>query len=201
MRLRDALDLCSDDHAHAWVKLPGGQHGRPATTMLAGVFDPGASEPAMRPLNGHSIAVYEPDARLSLVWPVGDEPEADRVRNWEQWKPEWLDADGHEWKSARQGWVVVLLGGAPVWQESLLYLDWGSAVGGYVPDFQPVFSEDRAGGTPDLDGWTTSRWEVGLAGLINSFLHPTDFASFDPTYRLVPVPDEIHPIDAQRAGH
>jgi hypothetical protein len=195
VRLRDALNLCSDDHAHAWVNLPGGPRGRPATTMLAGVFDVGANEPAMRPLDGHSIAVYEPDARLSLVWPVDDEPEVDCFP--EQSKPEWLNADGHEWKSARQGWVVVLLGGAPVWQESLRYLDWGSAVGGYVPDFQPVYGEDRSRGTPDLAGWTTSRWAVGLAGLINSFSHSTDFASFDPTYRVVPAPDRTHPIDAR----
>src|SRR5206468_4417309 len=50
----------------------------------------------------HAIAVYEPDARLSLVWPVNDEPAADRLRSSEPSKSEWLDADGHEWKSARQ---------------------------------------------------------------------------------------------------
>ena len=70
--LREALDRCSPDHAHEWVPLSSGQFGRPATSMLAGIYDPGFKEPAVRPLEGHSIAVYEPDAALSLVWPVDE---------------------------------------------------------------------------------------------------------------------------------
>lgn len=202
VRLRDALDLCSDDLSDEWVDMPGGQHGRPATTMVAGLFDPGGGEPGVRSLEGHSIAVYEPDARLSLVWPVDGEPAADRPRRREEWKPEWAETDVHQFKAARQGWVVVLLGGAPIWQESLFYIDWGSGIGGYVPDFSPLYGDDRSQGTPELEGWTTSRWAVGLAGLINSFSHTaSDFAGVDPTHRLVPTPDGSHPIDARRARY
>lgn len=67
MRLRDVLDLCTDLHSDDWVEIPGDQSCRPATAMLAGVFDPGSAEPQMRSLDGHSFAVYEPDARLSII--------------------------------------------------------------------------------------------------------------------------------------
>lgn len=197
MRLREALDLCSDDHAHEWVEIPGGQWGRPATTMLAGLSDPGGKEPDLRPLYGHSIAAYEPDARLSLLWPVDEEPDAGPLRGEDL--PEWAAEDTHEWKSARPGWVVILLNGTPIWQQSLVYIDWGSGVGGYVPHFDPVYGDDR--GTPELVGWSSSRWAIGLAGLINSFSHTaSEFAQFDPTHRLVPQPDQLHPIDARREG-
>jgi hypothetical protein len=37
--------------------------------MVAAMFEPGSEEPATRALAGHSIAVYEPDPRLTMVWP------------------------------------------------------------------------------------------------------------------------------------
>ena len=80
--------------------------------MVAGAFDSGAT----RPLTGHSLAVYEPDARLSLAWPVPDEPEAERPNRDEQGVPEWAEQDSYEWKSARDGWAVILLNGSPIWQ-------------------------------------------------------------------------------------
>jgi len=83
------------------------------------------NEPATRPLAGHTIAVYEPDARLSMVWPVPEDDDwLDRSRD--DGIPEWAETDGHEWKHVRTGHVVVLLGGAPIWQERVWYLDWGS---------------------------------------------------------------------------
>jgi hypothetical protein len=50
MRLRDALDLCADAHSDDWVEIPAGSFGRPATTMVAGLFDPGMTEAQTRPL-------------------------------------------------------------------------------------------------------------------------------------------------------
>src|SRR3954462_12487551 len=137
MKLHDALDLCSDAHSDDWIRIPGGQHGRPATSMLAGIFDPGVvDEPATRPLAGHSLAVYEPDARLSLTWSV---PEDDDYLNREESSlPARAATDSPQWKNARRSWAVVLLGGAPIWQDVLWFLDWGSGIGGYVADFQPI---------------------------------------------------------------
>jgi hypothetical protein len=196
MRLRDALDLCSDRHADDWVEIPG---SRPATAMVAGLFDAGMKEAGMRPLAGHSLAVFEPDARLSMVWPVPDEPEAEQ-RDVERFIPEWAERDTHEWKSARAGWAVVLLSGSPIWQTLVWYLDWGSGVGGYVSDFQPVFADRELGGTPDLEGWMTTVWAVGLARLINGFSATGNWYTFDPTPRLVPHPSSLHPIEAEREG-
>lgn len=194
MRLREALDLCTDRNSGDWRRVPG---TRPATTMLAGSFDPGAKENDTRPLAGHSIAVYEPDARLSLVWPVPEDHEDDLG---DRSLPEWAENDDpHEWKAACSGWAVVLLSGAPIWQVRVWYLDWGSGIGGYVSDFSPVYADDEPLGRPELAGWTTSEWEIGLARLLNTF-SPTpsgDFASFEPTSRVVPEPSKIHPTDEQ----
>lgn len=179
--------------------MPGAQHGRPATTMLSGLFDAGASEPSLTLLDGHSVAVYEPDARLSLVWPVPETDERDEIeqRRRLEYVPDWAKNDEHQWKHATDGWVVVLHGGAPIWQERVWYLDWGSGIGGYVADFQPRFG-GPPGGTPTIEGWEASAWSIGLARLLNSFSSDTDFASLEPTARLVPNPSPRHPIDAQR---
>ena len=198
MRLRDALDLCTDAHMDDWITMPGGGRGRPATAMVAGMFDPGMTEPNTRPLAGHTIAVYEPDARLSLVWPL---PEDDDERSG---LPEWAEDDVHSWKSARHGWTVVLLDGTPIWQEPMWYLGWGSGVGGYVPDFEPRFGdydEEVGGGVRKLDGWDASTWSIALANLINSFSHTAgEFGNVDPTLNLVPSPLTLHPIDARRVA-
>jgi hypothetical protein len=200
MNLRDALNLCQAKHSDDWTRMPGGQNGRPATAIVAGLFDPGSEEPAMRPLAGHSFAVYEQDARLSLVWPV---PEDDDYlgRAGERFVPEWAEQDTHEWKNARPGWAVVLLGGAPIWQDLFWYLDWGSGVGGYVPDYQPVFADSDPGEAPELERWETSTWAVGLAGLLNVFSASGEWYTVDPTARVDPSPSPIHPIDAQRSGY
>lgn len=199
MRLRDALDLCTDAHSDDWVEMPCGGWGRPATTMLAGIFDPGGEEPNTRPLAGHSIAVYEPDARLSLLWPMPVEHD-DRQRL-DRWVPEWAEKDGHEWKNARHGWVIVLLSGSPIWQAPVWYLDWGSGIGGYVPDFEEVHADRQPGELPELVGWETTAWAAGLARLINSFSETADWPRFDPTPRIVPSPSSVHPVDAQRGGY
>jgi hypothetical protein len=199
MKLREALDLCSDEHAHEWVKIPSGQFGRPATTMLAGLFDPGMSEPHLRPVTGHNLAVYEPDPSLSLLWSVPDEYEEDR-RSGQRELPDWAETDDHTWKSARDGWAVILLNGSPIWQAPIWYIDWGSGIGGYVADFHPRFGdydEELGGGARKIDGWEASAWAIGLARLINAFSHTAgEFAGFEPTARLVPSPSKVHPVDA-----
>lgn len=125
MDLRAALDIASDLHSDDWVKVPGGTFGRPATAILAAMFDPGvADDPRTRALTGHSLIVYAPDPRLSIVWPVPEDDDylgapRDAVM------PDWAEEDDHNWKHARGGWAVIFLGGAPVWQEFLWYLDWG----------------------------------------------------------------------------
>lgn len=200
MRLREALDLCTLRHLDDWVRIPG---ERPATAMVAAMFDPGvADDPRTRPLVGHSLAVYDSDPRLSLVWLVPEDDDHVGARR-ESWVPEWAEQETFEWKNARSGFAVVLLGGAPIWQERLLYLDWGSGVGGYVADFSPRFGDyDEAvgGGVRRIDGWEASAWSVGLAGLINSFSTiAREFANVDPTARVVPSPSTVHPVDAERS--
>lgn len=198
MSLRDLLDLCQEKHSDDWVLMPG---SRPATAMLAGVFDAGTRDEARtRPLDGHSIAVYEPDPQLSMVWPVPDEPEAERSNRLERFIPEWAEQDGHGWKNAWQSYAVVLLGGAPVWQEPVWYLDWGSGVGGYVPNFEGVFGDEYVDDERPVVEWTTSEWAVGLARLINSFDGRHEWQAHDPTARLVPEPERLHPIDTRFAG-
>jgi hypothetical protein len=195
MRLHDALDLCSDEHVDDWVAVPG---ERPATAMPVGLLDSGASEPRTTILAPHTIAIYEPDARLSLVWPV---PDADVRDGRDRANPDWLEEDSSDWGSARDGWVVVLLSGTPIWQELLWYLDWGSGVGGYVPNFRPRYAERDGVARPSVDGWEVSAWEVRLARLINVLSGSGDFGGFDPTPRLVPSPSSIHPLDAARSGY
>lgn len=197
MRLLELLGLCSVEHSHDWVTVPG---NRPATAMVAGLFDAGSTdESEIRPLVGHSIAVYEPDPQLALVWPVPEEHRDDfgRVRGDDL--PEWAATDSATWKSATPNWAVVLLAGTPIWQERVWYLDWGSGIGGYVPDFRPVFKEREALSTPELLRWDARSFQVNLAGLLNTF-SPTesDWARLDPTRRIVPNPDTTNPIDAQR---
>jgi hypothetical protein len=191
MRLRDAQDLCSDGHQDDWVQLPG---SRPATTMLAGIFDPGASQPETRPLMGDSVAVYEPDARLSIVWPVPEDSDA-RRRD----LPEWAEQDDHDWTTTGREWAVILVCGAPIWQTPIWYLNWGSGIGGYVPNFEPVYGDDEPSGEPTLERWEVSAWAVGLARLLNVVAWtPHDWFGFDPTQRIVSHPSPVHPIDAAR---
>jgi hypothetical protein len=167
--------------------------------MVAGLFDPGAAEAATRPLAGHSIAVYEPDARLSLVWPVPDEDEAERP-GYERSIPEWAEQDSNEWKRAEDGWVVILLNGSPIWQARVWYLDWGSGIGGYVPDFEPIDGERELGGDAPLERWDVTTWAVGLARLLNGFGSTNEWDNLDPTPRIVLEYSTVHPIDAALAG-
>ncbi|HEY5941903.1 MAG TPA: hypothetical protein VIT89_03475 [Solirubrobacterales bacterium] len=199
MSLRELLDLCQDTHSDDWVLMPG---NRPATAMLAGVFDPGMKDEARtRTLDGHSIAVYEPDPKLSMVWPVPEEPAAERSDRFERGLPDWAEEDSEEFKSARVAYTVILLGGAPVWQEAVWYLDWGSGIGGYVPYIEPVFSDEYEEHERPRTGWQASLWAVKLARLMNTFEGTHHWHPHDPTMRLVPEPNKMHPIDARRAGH
>jgi hypothetical protein len=108
MNLRELLDAAQSNKADDWVQIPG---NRPATAMVAGVFDAGFKEAQTRPLAGHSIAIYEPNPALSMVWPVPeDDEEADRRR--QPFHPEWDQEE--RFKHVRCGYVVLMLGGAPI---------------------------------------------------------------------------------------
>ena len=195
MNLRDLLERCTADNMDDWVEIPG---SRPATLMLAAMFDPGAEDSRTRALFGHSIAVFEPDPRLTMVWPVPEDDE-DFLRLGRRGElPEFAEQDSQEWKSASPSWVVILFNGSPVWQALLWYLEWGAGIGGYVANFQPVFDEDDDEGAPTRTGWETTTWAIGLAGLVNSMSNTYQWHSFDPSARLVPKPSTLNPVDAQR---
>lgn len=194
------LDLCQNKHADDWVLVPG---NRPATTMLAGVFDPGMKDEAKtRPLAGHSIAVYEPDPQLSMVWPIPEEPEAERPDRLERFIPEWAEKDGHGWKNANMSYVVILLGGAPVWQAPVWYLDWGSGIGAtsHMSKRCSATTSLTENGRSRLGRIPVGVGAVGMARLINAFGAPREWYAHDPTSRLVPKPGQLHPVDARRAG-
>lgn len=195
MRLREALDFCSPERAGQWVTMPG---ERPATSMLAGVFDPEGEGGSTQPLSGHTIAVFEPDPRLLIFWPVPED--SDRGSRWLKGDemPEWARVGSGRWKAANPGVAVVVLSGAPIWQQRVWYLDRGSGVGGYVPEFEPVFGEREPDAEPSQRGWRTSSWAAGLAALINSFEPTGEFAKLDPTDRIALELEETHPVDAER---
>ncbi len=169
--------------------------------MIPAMFEPGAEEPATRAITGHSIAVYEPDPRLTIVWPLREDDDhmTRDSRRQERDLPEFAGDDSQEFKSGCLGWVVILFAGSPVWQEAQWYLDWGSGIGGYVADIQPDFGHDADLSRPTRVGWKTSAWAIALADLVNSLAGSYDWGSFDPTHRLVPKPSTLHPIDAQRS--
>jgi hypothetical protein len=189
MRLREALSLCTDEHLDDWVRVPG---ARPATSMLGGLFDPGAAEPQLRPLVGDRVIVYEPDPRLAIVWMVPEDD--DETRHGERRLPEWAENDSADWNHARFGWAVIVLSGAPIWQAPVWYLDWGSGIGGYVPFFRPVFSDGKLG-EDRLKRWEASTWDVGFARLLDSFEGAGGLGPHDPTGRICPKPSPVHPVD------
>lgn len=87
--------------------------------------------------------------------------------------PEWAENDTQTWKNAKFGWTVVLLAGAPIWQEPLWYVDWGSGIGGYVADFKPRFGdydEELGGGARKVDSWDASAWRSGSPTSSTPFL-------------------------------
>jgi hypothetical protein len=165
--------------------------------MIAGLFDPGSAEAGMSALTPGALAVYEPDASLSLAWGVPEDDDSSRCVGDDL--PEWLVTDSHEWGSATRGWAVVLLNGSPIWQTPIWYIDWGSGIGGHVAGFSPQFKDYNPDDAEDRGsvGWRASQWATDLAALIESF-SPTagQFASFNPTARLVPYPSRLHPVDA-----
>jgi hypothetical protein len=202
MKLSDALDLCTDRYADAWIAIPGGSRGRPATAMLAATFDPGMSDPRPRPLTGHTVAVYVPDARLSIVWPMPEDDDEYGNRRRATRLPEWAETDDRSWKHARSGWAVVLLNGSPIWQEPVWYIDWGSGIGGYVANFRARIGDDNESGTLTLDRWEANAWSISFARLLNVFSNVSaEFARLEPTSRLVPEPSNAHPLDEHRFRH
>ncbi len=194
MTLRELLDAAQLDRSDDWVKVPG---NRPATAMVAGVFDAGFEQAQTRPLAGHSIAVYEPNPALSMVWPMPEDDEGADRRRREPFKPDWDPQE--EFKHIRPGHAVLMLGGAPIWQTLVWYLDWGSGIGGYVANFSVLFDGELDEGPPPTIGWEASSWAIGLAGLISSLDHMAhEWFAHDPTERVVTRRSDVHPLEEAR---
>lgn len=196
MNLGELLDAAQLNHTDDWVLIPG---NRPATAMLAGVFDAGFKEAKTRPLAGHSIAIYEPNPAFSMVWPVPeDDEEAERRR--EPFQPEW--DRNEEFKHVQPGYAVLMLGGAPIWQTLVWYLDWGSGIGGYVAHFSAIFDRDADLRPAPIVGWEASSWDIGLAGLINSFAHTShEWFAHDPTDSVITTRSDAHPLAVARGAY
>lgn len=171
--------------------MPGGQ---PATAMLAVLFDAGARSPELRSVTGDRIAVYEPDARLSIVWTVDDECRGDRPQSD---PPERV---GEQFKHARDGWAVILFSGSPIWQVPI----WVSRLGAWdwrvrarlqartaATTTRQVGRRSR-GGTPQ--GGSSASRVSSMTSLTRRAR-----ATHDPTLRLVPEPSRLHPVDTERS--
>ena len=63
----------------------------------------------------------------------------------------------------------------------------GLGYGGYVADFQPVFSDQKTGPYPEIERWEASAWAVGLAGLMSVFSASGEWFSVDPTGGITDV--------------
>ena len=100
---------------------------------------------------------------------------------------------------SHSGFVVIHFCGAPVWQQKIVYLDWGSGVGGYVPEIEAAIQDGVERGYPQSADWVTSKWAISLVWLLHSLTGTSqEFLSKDPVARLVPHPTTTHPIDQQR---
>lgn len=170
MNLRELLSLCQDDHLDDWIEVP---YNRPATAMLSGVVDPGFEDRTdIRPLAGSHLAVYEPTPAVSMIWLVPEEAEVHRGSPVDGVPPEWMEADETGgWngaRSVRSGYVVILLAGAPVWQEPMSYVTWGAAIGGYVPQIERAIHDGTERGYSATAEWVVSAWSVGLASLLGN---------------------------------
>lgn len=178
MNLNELLERCQVEHAGDWAEVPG---ERPATAMIGGV-------------HGTHLAVYVPNPALSLLWLVPDDLEDGHDNR----LPEWAEEDTNDWR-ASSGYVAVLLNGAPVWQVYASYMTWGAGVGGFVPQIDRALHDGVERGYPASEVWTTTKWEIGLASLLNSIVFvPRDWHSFDPVSRLVSRPVSGNPVDSAR---
>lgn len=203
MNLRELLNLCQDDHLDDWIEVP---YNRPATAMLSGVVDPGFEDRTdIRPLAGSHLGIYEPAPTVSMLWLVPEEAEVHRGSTVDGMPPEWMDADETGgWngaRSVRSGYVVILLAGAPVWQEHMSYVTWGAAIGGYVPQIERAIHDGTERGYSATAEWVVSAWSVGLAILLSNLSGVAkEWWAHDPVSRLTPEPVQGHPIDQRRAG-
>jgi hypothetical protein len=203
MNLRKLLDLCQNDHLDDWIEVP---YNRPATAMLSGIVDPSFEDGTdIRPLSGSHLGVYEPDPAVSMLWLVPEEADVHRGSTANEVPPEWMEADETGgWKGAqvvRSGYVLILLSGAPVWQEPMSYVTWGAGIGGYVPQIERPIRDDIERGYSAVAEWVVSAWSVGLASLLSNLTEvPEEWWVHDPVSRLVPEQVHTHPIDQRPAG-
>ena len=104
-------------------------------------------------------ATYIPDPRLVLDWgQYADDATLDFMPAW---------ASPH-WKHVVAQWARVLLDGAEVMHIKYAYIDRGAGADGYLPWL--VEDRDPVPGDPSNTrriGWSTMRWEVSFAALLN----------------------------------
>ena len=127
-----------------------------------------------------------PDASVGLAWGMSDEDWRDLKG---EGKPDWLP---ETLKSARFRYVHVLLNGAPVWEATYAYADWGSGMGGCLPWPEPQFDEDVA--APKIVGWRASSWDRSLANLLTDLQGESDFVSVMDAERAGMTIAEEHPL-------
>lgn len=165
MRLRDALDLCTDRHSDDWVEVPG---ERPATAMLAGCSirveertgDPTTGGTHDRGLRAGRAAIdgLAGSGGRRLARPVS------RRRN------PGMGRDGRARVEACANRACSCAARrSPDLAGASLVSRLGLGYGGYVADFQPVFSDQKTGPYPEIERWEASAWAVGLAGLMSVF--------------------------------
>ncbi len=167
MRLNEILDVCQGDRAADWRLIPGGE---PGTDLLAGVFETvDSSAPALTALSHNYRAVYVPDPGIGIGWGMESEQWERAVESWRKAgvdpNPGWADRD---WSDVLAQWAHVLLNGTMVWRVRYAYINRGAGMDGYMPwpgeDREPVPGEPS---DSRRIGWSTTRWELSFAALLN----------------------------------
>lgn len=171
MELKAVLDLCQGTHIGEWRKLPG---GGPVHRLITGLVDLASSDepPALAALQHYHRAVYASDVSVGLAWGMDDEDWRERRSRGEE-QHEWLPKSPGEIKSARTHYAHVLYNGAVVWEVPYVYADWGSGIGGCLPQPRPRFDGDAT--APQIVAWEASTWDNGFAALLTDLQGESDF--------------------------
>jgi hypothetical protein len=105
-------------------------------------------------------AIYLPDERLLLDWGMTSE------EAWDAPEPDWASPD---WGNVIRQSARALYAGEVVWRLEYAYINRGAGMDGYMP----WLNEDRDAipGDPSKSrriGWSTTRWELSFAALLNA---------------------------------
>lgn len=186
MNLRVLLDICQEERAKEWRRLPIG----PADRMVTALLDVAASDepPALAALQPTYRATYVPDARVALAWGI---PDADARNERDGGAPAWMPT---EWTSARPLYAVVMLDGSVVWQVLYASVNWGAGITGYLP--WPA--AHHAGDLPhssEVIGWRTTSWEASFARLLTRIAGHDEFRSRTEEVAAGMLLEQRHPLD------